>query len=120
MSRPLRIVLVLALVLASILFGVRGLRRQQHARQVIRECMAATDTLEKSPPGFARGDEFIRRIKAIDTRGAPNDLVAALHEHIDLLERSFAALREGKDHEQLDKQVAAAKERFAAKVRKYW
>ena len=92
----------------------------QRARQVIRDCMAATDALEKSPPGFARADEFVRRIKAIDTRGTPDDLVAALHEHIDLLEQSLAAFREGKDHEQLDQQVAVAKERFATKVRKYW
>ena len=107
-------------VLASVLVGVRSIIRQQHARQVIRECVAATDALEKSPPGLARGEEFIRRVKAIDTRGAPDDLVAALHEHIGLLERSVAAFREGKDHEQLDQQVAAAKERFATVVRKYW
>jgi hypothetical protein len=107
-------------VVAATLVGVRGLVRQQHARQVIRECMAATDALDKSPPGFARGEEFIRRIRAIDTRGAPDDLVAALHEHIDLLERSFQALREGKEHAELDKEVAAAKDRFATKVRKYW
>ena len=120
MSRRFRIVLVLAVVLASVLVGARGIVRQQHAGRVIRECMAATEALHNSPPGFERGEEFIRRIRAIDTRGAPNDLVAALHEHIDLLDRSVRAAREGKDHEQLDKQVAEAKERFATKVKKYW
>src|SRR5688572_3749375 len=119
MSKRVRIVLVLVVVLASVLVGVRGIVRHYHAGQVIRECMAATDALQKSPPGFERVDEFIRRIRAIDTRGAPDDLVAALHEHIDLLDQSIQAVREGKDHQQLDKQVAAAKERFATKVKKY-
>src|SRR4051812_41448921 len=63
------------------------------ARHVIRECMAATDALEKSPPGVARVEGFIRRIRAIDTTGAPANLVQAMHEHIDALDRGTAALR---------------------------
>ena len=99
---------------------LRRMAGQSPARRVIRECMAATETLDKSRAGFARADGFIRRIRAIDTDGAPGDLVQALHEHVDALERSLKAASEGKDTRQLDEQVVAAKERFATAVRKYW
>lgn len=79
------------LLMVSVLSGAHGIVRQQHARYVIRECMAATQSLERSPPGFARAEEFIRRIRAVDTSGAPGDLVKALHDHADALERSIAA-----------------------------
>jgi len=98
----------------------RSIAGQSPARRVIRECMAATEALGNSPTGFDRVDEFIRRVRAIDTDGAPQDLVQALHEHIDALEQSLKAGREGKNTKQLDMQVAAAKERFATEVRKYW
>ena len=115
------VILPLGLVLLAFYFfsNLDG-ASQEHAQRVIRECMAATEALEKSPPGFTRAEEFIRRIRAIDTRGAPHDLVTALNEHIDLLDQSVAAFRQGKDHKQLDEQVGAAKERFATEVRKYW
>ena len=107
-------------VIISTAIGAHKIIARQHARHVIRECMAATEAMEKSPPGFARADEFVRRIRAIDTTGAPKDLVDALHEHIDLLDRSLIAARAGQDTKELDERVAAAKERFAAVVRKYW
>ena len=120
MSKTLRIIFILVVVVISTAIGAHKTIARQDARHVIRECMAATEAMEKSPPGFARADEFVRRIRAIDTKGAPKDLVDALHEHIDLLERSLIAARAGNDTKVLDAQVAAAKERFATAVRKYW
>lgn len=93
---------------------------RQQARRVIRECMTAVQELDNSPAGFARAEEFVRHIRAIDTRGAPKDLVDALHADADALERSLVAARQGKDTTEPDEQAAAAKERFAAMVRKYW
>jgi hypothetical protein len=101
-------------------FNVLGTASRQQARRVIRECMAATEALDKSPPGFARAEEFIRRIRAIDTHGAPQDLVDALHADADALARGLAAAHDGKDTKELDEQAAAAKERLAKLIRKYW
>jgi len=109
-------VLMLGGVVFTLLYDIP----QKRAKQVIRECMAASDALQKSPPGLARVDEFIRRIRSIDTRGAPEDLVTALHDHADAMAQAEKAARTGSESKQLDDQIAAAKERFAAAVRKYW
>jgi hypothetical protein len=119
MSKKQRLILISAVVVVSILFGVRGILQQQHARRVIKECAAAGETLEKSPPGFERADTFIQRLRAIDTSAAPADLARAIHDYADAMERAIGAVKNGKESKQLDDEMAATKERFVAVMKNY-
>lgn len=119
MSKKQRLILILVVVALSILFGVRGILQQQHARRFIRECAAAEETLEKSPPGFERADAFIQRLRAVDTNGVPADLVKAIHDYADAMDRAMEAVKNGKESKQLDDEMAATKERFLVVMKNY-
>ncbi len=58
-----------------------------HAHRIANDVYSAVDTLQKSPPGIARANDFVRRLKAIDTSCAPDELKKALHDYIAATER---------------------------------
>lgn len=53
-----------------------------HAHRIANDVYSAVDTLQKSPPGIARANDFVNRLKAIDTSCAPDELKKALHDYI--------------------------------------
>jgi hypothetical protein len=119
MSKKQRLILISVVLVVSVWFGFRGIFQQQHARQVIKECNAAADALEKSPPGFERADAFVQRLRAIDTSATPADLAKAIHDYADAMDRAIEAVKNGKESKQLNDEMAAARERFVTVMKNY-
>ena len=55
------------------------------------------DEARKLPPGLARGEDFLRRLKAIDTSYLPPEMKQALSDYIEADERGLIAIEAGRD-----------------------
>ena len=75
---------------------VHGFRESQVER-VIRAAGAAFTEADKVPPGLGRGEETLRRLKAIDSGYAPADLKQALSDYTGAYERMLISLKAGRD-----------------------
>jgi hypothetical protein len=115
----------IAFAIFSILFSVYCIHgfvvlvRQMHTRDVAAEFVAANDQLQKSPPGVARAELFVKRLKAIDVEYAPPEMKQALQDYISGMEQGLEAMKAGRNTSQYDAEVADAKQRMIACVKKY-
>src|SRR3954453_17399093 len=85
----------LGLVIASGVFSVYGfigLVRRTHVRFVDEDLGKAWTESQKLPPGFERGEDFLRRLKAIDTNYLPQEMKQALFDYIAAYERGLIAM----------------------------
>jgi len=114
----------IALCVFSVLFSAycvndfSHLVRKTHTREVMREFSAAVDALQKSPPGIERTEVFLKRVKGIKLGYTPVEVKQALHDYIAALEQGLDALKAGRDTQQYDDSVAAAKKRLIESVEK--
>ncbi|HKI70324.1 MAG TPA: hypothetical protein VKA67_12085 [Verrucomicrobiae bacterium] len=109
---------VCSIFIVYFVHGFVDLVHQAHARYVEEDFAAAVDKLEKSPPGIPRVETFIANLKAIDTTYAPADVKQALHDYISALQKSFDALKAGRDTKPYDKAIAEARQRLIKSVEK--
>jgi hypothetical protein len=62
-------------------------------------------SLEQAPPGITRAEEFVRRLKAIDTGRAPAEVKHALAEYAAAMEQALVALKAGQDTAPFDRRI---------------
>ena len=92
---------------------------ETHVQFIGQGLGAAWTESQKLPPGFARGEDFLRRLKAINTDHAPPELKQALSDYIAACEKGLIAMEAGRDAPAESKAMAEARERMIAIERKY-
>jgi hypothetical protein len=75
---------------------VNGFRRSQ-VEAVDKGLGGAFTESDKLPPGFGRGEDALRRLKAINTEHAPADLRQAVFDYTAAYERMLISLKAGRD-----------------------
>jgi hypothetical protein len=94
--------LVLALVLLtfcllSSYWGLMTLIHGRDARDISEQIAAAHKAAEKMPVGLARGEDFVRQLKAIDPGRAHPEVKQALNEYVAAMEQSLQATKMQQD-----------------------
>lgn len=100
-------------------YGLAHLVRVTHVRSLDQDLGTAWTESQKLPPGFARGEDFLRRLKAINTDHAPPELKQALLDYIAAYEKGLMAMEAGRDAPAESKAMAEARERMIAIEQKY-
>jgi hypothetical protein len=119
-----KLVIVLAAIL-SVCFSVycisdfASMARNRHTQGVLDDMNAVMKDVDKLPPGVARWEELVRRLKTLNPGLAPAEVKQALHDYTDALEGSLEAMKAGRDPTQYDARMADAKQRLADCFRKY-
>ena len=94
--------------------------REKHVRFIDQDLGAALAESQKLPPGFARAEDYLRRLKAIKTAYAPPEMQQALFDYIAAYEKSLIATEAGRGVPPGDsKAMIEAKERLVAAEQKY-
>ncbi len=115
----------IALLLFSIIVGVFAvdgfarLVRVTHVSFVDQDLGKAWTESQKLPPSFARGEDFLRRLKAINTDHVPAELKQALFDYIAACEKGLVAREAGRDAQDQDQAMAEAKDRIVAIEQNY-
>jgi hypothetical protein len=99
--------------------GFIGMARQTHTSAVERDFVAALAQLQNSPPGIARVETFVARLRAIDANRAPVEVKQALQNYVSAIQQSVSAARAGHDIAPYDVAIAEARQRFVDAVREY-
>jgi hypothetical protein len=102
-----------------VVFGFIHQVRQTHARAVDREWRAALDASRKLPLGIERAEDFLARLKHIDTSYAPDEFKRAMANFIAALEADIIALKAGQDFAPYDKALAQAQQKLVVVSKKY-
>ena len=90
----------MVLVAAAAAFGLYsyvGQVRQTRVRAIAQGIHAAFENPQKLPPGHERGQDALRRLKAIDTSYAPPEMKQALADYITIFQRSIDDMEAGRD-----------------------
>jgi 4-amino-4-deoxy-L-arabinose transferase-like glycosyltransferase len=114
---PLGIIMVIWLP-----FLIRGwiyTARQSNTWDVEQKMNAALQELQKGPPGLARAEKYLARLKAINTGYAPDDLKQALADYASALEQSIEAMKADHDTTPFDHRMNDAKQRMIAIEKRY-
>jgi hypothetical protein len=93
--------------------------RRTHARFVEQDLDAALSESQKLPPGPARAEDYLRRLKAIKTGWAPPEMKQALFDCIAAYERGLIATEAGRDPSAESKAFDEASKRLTAIEQKY-
>ncbi|HSI14501.1 MAG TPA: hypothetical protein VK961_20795 [Chthoniobacter sp.] len=120
-QRQLQILLAIGspLLLAWCIYDFAGMVRHRDTRYIVEQMNAAENSLEHSPPGIERADEFVRRLKKIDTAHAPTEVKQALADYATAMEEGLAVLRAQKDATSFDRVIAEKKQSLLIAVEKY-
>ena len=116
---------VIVAVVASVCFSVycildfASMARNNHTQGLLHDMNAIMKDMEKLPPGIPRGEEFLRRVKALDAGLAPAECKQALRDYTAALEGSLEAMKAGRETTQYDAAMADAKQRLADCFQKY-
>jgi hypothetical protein len=87
---------------------VHGFRRSQ-VEAVDKGLGAAFTESDRLPSGFGRGEDALRRLKAINTGHAPADLRRAVSDYTSAYERMLISLEAGRDPSAESKPMSEAK-----------
>ena len=99
--------------------GWRELGQMTQTRAVDREIGAALEGSRSQPAGIPQMEEFLRRLKRIDTGGAPREVADAVAEYVAALDAALDAYRGGKSLEPYDQAMEKAQKRVAAAVKEH-
>ncbi|HEY1769956.1 MAG TPA: hypothetical protein VGG02_06845 [Chthoniobacterales bacterium] len=100
-------------------YGVFTEIRQNRVRSFDQQLGAAWREAQKLPPGFGRGEDFLARLKAIDTTSLPADLRQALSDYIAAYQAGVEAFMAGRDDPASSKKMGQALLRIRALEQKY-
>jgi hypothetical protein len=115
----------LSLLFCLVLGAVSGIYpfvhrfRESQVEAVIRAAGAAFTEADEVPPGFGRGEDTLRRLKAIDSRHAPADLRQALSDYTGAYERMLISLEAGRDYSAESKPMSEAHARMSEIEQRY-
>jgi len=109
----------------GVLLGVFGIVvigiywRKACALQVREEVSAVVNEISNKPAGIARGDEFVRRLRAIQLQFVPADIHAALQNFAASIEAANEARKAGLDPTDFDRKIREQSERLKTTLAKY-
>ena len=109
---------VIALVYS--LQGWGHLREMTHTRALDRDLKTALDASHSQPAGIAQLENFLVRLKRIDTGHAPAAVKEALADYIVALEAAIKAFRAGENLAPYDAEMEKAQKKLAAVVNDHW
>ncbi len=114
--------LVVAGVIALVysLQGWGHLREMTHTRALDADLKTALDASRAQPAGIAQMDDFLVRLRRIDTGHAPAEVKQALADYIAALEAAIKAFRAGESLVPYDLEMDKAQKKLAAAVNKHW
>ena len=112
------LLLTLLATVGGIYAIVHGFRLSQ-VEAVDKGLGAAFTESDKLPPGFGRGEDALRRLKAINTEHAPADLRRAVSDYTSAYERMLISLEAGRDPSAESKPMSEAKARIVEIVHNY-
>jgi hypothetical protein len=101
------------------IYGFVGTVHETHIRFIDQDLRAAWTESQKLPLGFARGEDYLRRLKSIKTAYAPSDFKQALSDYIGAYERSLIMMEAGRDPSAETKPMSEARARMIAIEREY-
>jgi hypothetical protein len=93
--------------------------KRSHAQGVVRDVSAAVKELQGTQPGIPRAEAFLRRLTAIHTGYAPEEVKIALQDYTSALEKSLVAMKGGYYTNQFDADMAAAREKLLEATRRW-
>ena len=122
LKKKSHVIIFFAILIVSNVFGISSfirMVRETHIRGVERDIGAAFKESDKVPPGFGRGEDTLRRLKAIKTGYAPADFKQALSDYIGAYERALITMEAGRDPSAESKPMSDARARMIAIEREY-
>jgi hypothetical protein len=120
LRRGLMVMLGMVLIVALLGgYGIFAMIRQNRVRSFDQQLGAAWHESQKLPPGFGRGEDFLARLKAIDTTSLPADLRQALSDYIAAFQAGVEAFMAGRDDPSSSKKMGEALQRIRALEQKY-
>lgn len=112
------LLLILGAVFAwFVVSSYTGAVQQNRTRAVAAQFGRAMHELQQAPPGIRRVENFLGRLKAIDTTKAAPEVRQALSDYIAAVEPSLEAARSGRTIAPYDQAIAHAKRRLVDAVR---
>ena len=119
--KPIMILAATAVVCFSVycIVDFGSMARRSHTQALLTDMNAIMQDVEKLPPGIPRGEQLVRKLKALDPGLAPEEAKQALRDYIAALDGSIEAMKAGCDTTQYDAPMADAKQRLADCFRKY-
>jgi hypothetical protein len=97
-------------------------RKNEATRQVDHLLGDALNASQNKPPGVERGEELVRRLRAIDTHRAPADVQVAVSEYTKVLDDALALYKSGREAAAatiFDPIIATKKEALEQAIKKY-
>src|SRR5258706_11820322 len=97
--KPVMILAALAVVCFSVycIVDFAPMARRNHTQTLLSEMNAVMRDVEKLPPGIPRGEQLVRKLKALDPGLAPAEVKQALRDYMDALDGSLQAMRAGRE-----------------------
>jgi hypothetical protein len=119
--KPVMILSAIAVVCFSVycIVDFGSMARRSHAQALLTEMNAIMRDVEKLPSGIPRGEQLVRKLKALDPGLAPAEVKQALRDYTDALDSSIQAMKAGRDATRYDAPMAEARQRLADCFRKY-
>ena len=114
--------LIIAGVIALV-FSLQGwghLREMTHTRALDRDLKTALDASRSQPAGIAQMEDFLLRLKRIDTGHAPAEVKGALADYVAALEAALRAFTAGESLVPYDLEMDKAQKKLAAVVNEHW
>lgn len=119
--KPIMIIAAIAVVCYSVycICDFASMVRNSHTQVLLHDMNRIMDDVSKLPPGIPRGEELLRRVKALDPGLAPVEVKQALRDYTAAMEGSLQAIKAGRDTTPYDAPMADAKQRLADCFRKF-
>ena len=120
-KRSFRIAFMIFSTLFSVycIFGFVDFVRRTHTRGGADDVTAAVKQFQNSPPGMERADAFLKRLSAIKTGYAPDEVKQALSNYISASEQALNAVKAGQNPDQPDPRMAEAQQKLVAALKKW-
>ena len=112
-------VTVLIVAIGYGLYSFVGLIRKNRIRDIDREIGAAFKDAQKLPPGHERGQDIVRRLKAINTGYAPPEMKHAVVDYVTAFQDALQATEAGHDVSPASKAMGDSRDRMIAIEKKY-
>jgi hypothetical protein len=112
----------IAVLIAAAAYGLYsfvGLIHKNHIRDIDRDIGAAFEDAQKLPPGHERGQDIVRRLKAINMDYAPPEMKQAVADYLTAFQQVLEATEAGHDASAAGKAMEDARDRMIVIEKKH-
>jgi hypothetical protein len=101
------------------IYDFAHLVQRRDTARIVSDISTVQKEIEQQPPGVERGEAFIRRLKAINTRHAPGEVKQMLKAYIEAMEQAVSAVKAQQDPLPFDRAIADRKNALIAAINKH-